>query len=131
VTHCHFEANASPGFGGAIYIDLATPDGSNMRIDSCYFYRNTALQGGAIYSSVEIKIVNSTFAGNHASLGSEIYLNVPTGGNTTFVGCTFQGNWNYQSRLPTGIFCLLGSVIFEDSFFRNLRGVTMLHFKTL
>jgi len=123
VTQCRFERNASPGFGGAIYLDLSEIDQNfYVTIDSCFFHQNAAPQGGAIYSTVDITVINSTFAGNFASFGGEFYLISPSNGVTKFIGCTFEGEWVSAS---IGLYCLLGHVAIEDSHFQNLTAVSL------
>jgi len=130
LTQCRFEANTSPGFGGSIYIDMTTSasqsSSTQITIDSCFFIDNAAPQGGAIYLSGDITIVNTTFSGNFAGAGSEIYLNSPSPGSTKIIGCTFQGVWTSQDEEPTGVYCVLGHLIIEDSFFQNVTAVSWL-----
>jgi len=119
VSHSEFDLNWSPGFGGAIYVDQSDLFGYfyNIVIDSCYFSYNAALQGGAIYVATAATIANSSFVGNMASSGSEIYLNAASSGETSVIRCTFQGNFLVQL---TAIFCASGRMNFEDSLFQNL-----------
>lgn len=105
ITNCLFENNTqgSGTYGGGA---ICMYNSANITIEQSSFIGNKALAGGAIMGNgtvatgYTLKVYNSTFANNEASLGSTnrrggaVYLACPTSTevNSTFINCTFTGN---------------------------------------
>jgi len=71
IYYCLFDGNSAEDYGGAVYALQATPE-----FRTCEFYENTAvLNGGAICSKIESATVvsSSDFVRNSASEGGAIY----------------------------------------------------------
>lgn len=84
--------NTAANFGGALYRTL----GTNAVVRNCFFLRNRATTGGAIYqtgnflTSAEMTLVNSILAQNTAIMdGGAIYNAAAT---STLVNCTVADN---------------------------------------
>ena len=74
--------------GGAIYMGGS----SNLNVDSCTFYNNTAAIGGAIHNFGNgiLTVTNSSFNNNAAGLGGAIYSN--NLGSLFVKNCFFDSN---------------------------------------
>ncbi len=79
--------------GGAIY-----NFNSSLILDGCWFYNNTAAQGGGVYSvfdgACNLEIYNSAFSGNSAGTGGAVYFSsgIVTIDNTIFENNTASNN---------------------------------------
>ena len=92
LSSCIFEENTAPGKdskGGGIY-----KDSSFLTIWNCEFYRNSAGQGGGVYTSKVTSITYSYFIGNKATAqkgdGGGIYVNNECNFNT--YSCRYEDN---------------------------------------
>jgi predicted outer membrane repeat protein len=87
ITRCVFRKNIAEGAGGAIHAHK-----SNIAMESCLLYDNTAWWGGAYYGNPVSKprILVSTFVGNIAQFdGGAIYA---THGGALIGSCILRGN---------------------------------------
>lgn len=84
---CEFNNNQALTKGGAIKTEAST----SLRIDSCSFATNQAVNGGAIYHlGTSLVISNSIFRDNLAQRGGAI--KVQQGASTNVTESSFQGN---------------------------------------
>jgi len=126
-----FEDNYVNGYGGAIYSvsSVSAYSGQiNLTIESCVFKRNSAMQGGAVYAGATFNVINnSTFDGNFADVGADIYTGQFEGSKLLMSGCTFSGErLSYES----GIYCDSGQLVISESLLHNLSPVYILLFFT-
>jgi len=87
ITNCVFRKNIAEGAGGAIHCHK-----SNIAMESCLLYDNTARWGGAYYGNPvsKPKILVSTFVGNVATFeGGAVYA---THGGALIGSCILRGN---------------------------------------
>jgi CSLREA domain-containing protein len=90
LTDCAFMGNTAVSTGGAVH-------GSNLTVIDCSFVENTVVGanfiyegGGAIFSSGNLTVANSTFSGNSSNKsGGAIAFQ---GAAATMTGSTFSGN---------------------------------------
>ena len=121
ITDCLFENNRAAEYGGAI-----SATGSlglyNLTIQSCEFRNNSARLGGAIYSGIGMKVINSTFSKNVAADGGNIYTST-SNGLSTLSGCTFEDEYVDCALYASRIYCGSGRLVISESLFHNLTPV--------
>jgi predicted outer membrane repeat protein len=85
--------------GGAVKIESTSTTYGRLQADDCFFERNTARRGGAIYNNGSLNLTNTSFVGNVATktggggTGGVVYAKYVTGYYTNFAnGNYFENN---------------------------------------
>lgn len=86
INNCLFSSNVSAGDGAAINANTF----AKVKVTNSHFHNNTASgNGGAIWTnSNKLELRNSSFTGNTAIQGGAVFATL----NYLFVGCEFRGN---------------------------------------
>lgn len=112
IANCIFSENQSPSFGGAIYMkSFAEPV-----IRNCKFQSNSAVEGGAIYSSdCYPNLRNCAFLSNHASgMGGALRSKYS---NLVIASCSFIANAGGSNNAGHALAHLNGSSAINNSLF--------------
>jgi len=123
-----FEGNIATGEGGAIHsVAGGLYTQVNLTINSCSFRRNSALQGGAVYSGADFTMIsNSSFEDNVAAEGADIYGGPMMDIKIQIFGCNFAGSPGFEFS-SSGIYCSTGQLEIDESVLHNLAPVKILY----
>lgn len=114
VRHLTFTRGKSTGNGGAFYVNT----NATLALESCAFTSNTAVNGGAIYSTSGLTVSSCTFTGNQATGGSGNggALSVSGGAGLIVTGSSFADNTAFQGA---GMFAGAGNATITDTVFQH------------
>lgn len=125
----NFEGNtAEKDYGGAIYINKATPYLIFNSVINCTFIKNKAVKGdgGAFYSDANLgryEFVNCTFIGNSADGGTEKREGgaIRVNGALMLDNCYFKDNWaeNHGGAIYADEIREINNTCFENNYVKN------------